>query len=74
MNMFSPVKYFCKENILLSFFAFFYYSWPPPLVRHAKGILFASMLCKASKVVEMGVLPRTKTPSMSVTSTGLYDL
>jgi len=44
------------------------------LVRHAKGMLFCFILFNAYKVVDIGVFPLTKTPSISVTITGLYVL
>lgn len=74
MNIFYPVKYDFNENIWFNLSAFFVYNWPPPLVKHAKGMFCYFILCKADKVVDMGVLPRTKTPSMSVIKTGLNSL
>lgn len=68
------MKYDFKEKIWFNLSAFLVYNWPPPLVRHAKGMFCYCILCKADKVVDMGVLPRTKTPSMSVINTGLNYL
>lgn len=71
MNIFYRVKYPLRLNILFNFYALLISSCPPPFVKQANEILCYLILCKASKVVEIGVEPLTNTPSISVINIGM---
>jgi hypothetical protein len=61
-------------NILLHLSALTYYVHPPPLVKHVNGILCFFIKLSAYRVLGIGILPLTSTPSMSETIIGSFFL